>query len=124
LFYKWVPIPDYEKQPAVGLMSGFLYSRQGWQHEQRDVLDFRVHPIISKQMETDIGLFTPYGSLPLGVTFVKGTSVFPVQLVGGTEFKPYSWENISFFAELGLDVHDAFSYIEFAAAFYFDETKK
>ena len=123
LFYKWIPYPDTKNQPAIGLMGGFIFSREKYDDVKKDAISFRLHPIISKQFETDIGILTPYTSLPFGVTFVKGTTTYPIQLVGGTEFKPYTWQNISFFGEFGLDVSKAFSYIEVAIAFYFDETK-
>ncbi len=123
LLYKWVPIPDFENQPAVGVMGGFTFFHQKWDKKEQDAMEIKIHPIVSKQFETNVGVFTPYASLPVGITFVKGTSYHPLQLVGGTEFKTFNWQNISFFAELGLKINDAYSYVELSMAYYFDGEK-
>lgn len=121
LFVKYVPFPDTEDQPALGLIGGATFGREEVSLEKEEVLTLRVSPLLSKDFETDIGLVTPYASLPISAAFVNGKTVYPVQLAGGAEFKPYTWENISFMAEAGLKVNKAFSYISLAVVFEFAE---
>ena len=116
-FYKIVPFPDTEDQPAIGFDIGAIYARVGGDNQ----LSLRVHPIVSKKFETEIGDLTPYGSIPLGVTSRKDDTVTPVQVVIGNEFRPLNSRNISYFTELGVTVSNAFSYISAAIAYRFDD---
>lgn len=119
LFVKYVPFPDTDEQPALGIIGGATFGREEFSGEKKEVLTLRVSPLISKDFETDIGVVTPYGSLPISTAFVNGTTIYPVQLAGGAEFKPYSWQNVSFMAEAGLKLNKAFSYVSLAVVFEF-----
>ncbi len=119
LFMKWIPYPDFENQPALGFIAGATYAREEYSDETEDVLSLRLAPLVSKEFDTDIGVLTPYASLPISVAFVDGTTIYPVQLTGGLEFKPYNWENVSFMGEVGLKLNKAFSYISLAVVFEF-----
>lgn len=126
LFYtgalvKYVPFPDFENQPALGFIGGVVFARETVGNEKEEVLSLRFGPIASKDFETEIGLITPYASLPLNVAFVDGHTIYPVQLVGGAEFKPYSWESVSFMSELGIKVNKAFTYVSVAIVFEFSD---
>lgn len=116
-FYKWVPFPDTETQPAIGGEVGAFIARvpQGTEYS------FRFHPLLSKRFETEVGDVIPYGSIPLGVTSRPDKTVLPVQLVAGTEFRPLNAKNLSFFGEVGADVNEAFGYVSVAAAWRFDD---
>jgi hypothetical protein len=70
----------------------------------------------------DVGLVTPYVSLPISIAFADGDTIYPVQLVGGAEFKPYSWENVSFIGELGVKINKAFTYIALGVSFEFSDS--
>lgn len=122
LFAKYVPYPDFENQPALGFIGGFTYGRETYSRETEDVLSVKFAPLASKDFETNIGLLTPYVSLPISVAFVDGSTIYPVQLVGGSEFKPYSWENVSFMGELGVKLNKAFTYVAFSVVFEFDDS--
>lgn len=117
VFYKWVPIPDYENQPALGIMGGFLYGRK----EDINTLSLRLHPIVSKTFTFDYGSMTPYASLPVGASFRKDETVYPVQLALGTEWKTNDWDKLTFIGEVGLNIASAFSYVSVAAVLYFDD---
>src|SRR5690606_13854627 len=87
-FYKWVPIPDVEGQPAIGFAAGVLYART----EGLNDLSLRFHPLISKQYQIDWGEITPYGSIPIGIRSIDGETDVPVQAVIGAELKTSHWD--------------------------------
>lgn len=116
-FYKWVPFPDTANQPAIGGSAGAILARVNGDTQ----FSVRVNPLFSKRLETEIGDFTPYASLPLGITSRKDETVVPVQFVLGSELQPINNQNLSIFAELGFNLHKAFGYISAAVAYRFDE---
>jgi hypothetical protein len=117
--YKYIPFPDTERQPAVGGEVGVVFARTDGKSE----VDLRFHPLVSKRLETEIGDVSPYASLPIGVNFRDGGTLVPIQLAVGSELRLLSTPNLSFFAEGGLNLHDAFGYISVALAWRFDEVK-
>ncbi len=118
---KYIPYPDFENQPALGVFGGLTFASLKVGTKTKEAVTLRAGPLVSKDFETDIGLVTPYGSLPISVTFVDGDTVYPVHLVGGAEFKPYNWENVSFMGEIGMKLNKAFSYIALAVSFEFSD---
>lgn len=114
---KWTPFPDFDQQPAVAGKVSLIVG------DTNDVNLFvvRVEPIVSKKFETNIGLFIPYGALPVNFITIDGESETGIQLAGGTEFISNRLENVTFGAELGLDAKDSFSYISAFATIYLDE---
>lgn len=118
-FYKIVPFPDTPKQPAIGADAGVIIAR----YDGDTKISFRLHPLVSKRFESEVGDFTPYASLPIGVTTstLDGTYT-PVQLVGGTEFRSMNYPNVSYFAELGINLNKSFSYVSAALAYRFDDS--
>jgi hypothetical protein len=119
VFYKWVPIPDYENQPAIGIMVGGTWAR----YNGENYPSLRFHPIISKAFESDIGRFTPYATTPFGITAGPKKNTFPFQLAAGTDWKPGGLEKMHFMIEMGLNLNEAFSYVSLAGVLYFDETE-
>ena len=115
--YKWIPFPDVGDQPAIGVSGGLVWAKV----EDHNALSLRIHPLVSKKFETEVGDFTPYGSMPIGVTDFEDETFVPIQLVGGTEWRTLHFENLTFMAELGLNLSKAFSYISAGAVWYFDE---
>lgn len=119
-FYKWVPYPDAEGQPAIGISAGLAYARYEIEDETLGELSLRFHPIISKKFVVEMGELTPYGSLPFGLASRDGDTEFPVQAVGGVEWKTSQWQKLTFSAEVGFNVNEAFSYFSLGAQLYFD----
>jgi hypothetical protein len=116
-FVKWVPIPDTENQPAIGVNLGVLYAN----YESVSELSLRAHPFISKEFhKMDIGQITPYAALPIGIRTVDGDSDVPFQIAIGADFRPDGLEKINFIAEIGFDINDAFPYFAFGATLEFD----
>ena len=116
-FVKWVPIPDFENQPAVGALIGVLYAN----YSHISALNFRFHPFVSKSFIFDFGEITPYAALPLGFRTADGDTDFTVQVALGSQFKPDAFERISFLAEIGFDIDNAFPYFSIGATLEFDE---
>lgn len=124
-FYKWVPIPDHDKQPAIGLTGGVLYARNFESNE----LSLRLHPLISKEFKVEWGLVSPYASLPIGFRNFdqnrdgKDETQIPVQLALGGEFKLNSIENFTLITEVGFDIRKAFTYFSVGVTFFMDPEK-
>lgn len=116
-FFKWIPVPDVGDQPAIGGKVGILYARADGETE----LSLRLHPMVSKKFETEVGDITPFVSLPFGITNRDGDSYSPIQIAGGAEWKTLNWENLRFMAELGLNLNKSFSYLSVGLVYEFDE---
>ena len=117
--YKIVPFPDTPNQPAIGADMGILIAKVNGETET----SLRFHPMTSKKFETEVGDFQPYVALPFGVTWRSGNETFvPVQIAGGTEFRSLNLPNLSYFAELGINLNRSFSYLSVAIAYRFDDS--
>ena len=57
---KWMPFPDVDKQPAMGLRFGFGVARD----EDENILQLQVAPLVSKKFDTEYGLSVPYLAVP------------------------------------------------------------
>jgi hypothetical protein len=120
--FKWMPIPDIEKQPAIGFNAGLVYGK--WKGN-RD-LTFRIEPIASKKFNLDTTVWTPYVSLPFGWrtrdSEANGNrSDVSWQAVAGTQLQVPKWKKLQFIAEVGMDLSKALSHVSFAAILYFDD---
>lgn len=115
--YKWIPIPDYDRQPALGLKAEALYARKG----SDSAVSLRLHPLVSKKFEIEQGVITPYVSLPFGTTTYQSNTTTPVNIVTGLEFITPQVENTLFGVELGLNANKSFSYLSAFATIMFDE---
>lgn len=112
-FYKWVPFPDFESQPAIGLTLGTHVAKYAGHTE----LGVRAIPFVSKKFETDHGDFTPYIALPLAYANYDHDGYSPIHLTLGTRYRHPDFEQCDFTAELGFDLHEAFSYVSIGAIF-------
>lgn len=117
---KWIPIPDFEKQPALGVRTDFYFGR-----EQRETFwTLRVAPLISKRVDSDYILFSPYLSPTLGITGIAGRSETFSQLILGTEIRPHDMEQIVFDVELGSNLSKSFSYLSFNVVYLLEAPEK
>lgn len=117
--YKYIPFPDTDRQPAVGIEAGVVYARAGGVSE----FDLRANPLVSKRFELEFGDLSPYAALPVGINIRSGGSQVPIQLAVGTELRMLSTANLSFFVEGAVNLYDAFGYVTGAIAWRFDEVK-
>lgn len=120
---KWVPIPDIDNQPAIGINAGVVYGKDG------SISDMTVlfQPIVSKRFVMDSATVTPYASIPVGIRtrsssdwWVKDGTSMTFQMVVGSQLQVEKWKNLQFMGEIGLDLDKAPSYLSIAAVFYFD----
>lgn len=113
-FFKWVPFPDLESQPAVGFTVGGHVAR----YEGENELALRLIPFASKSFEVDTGLLTPYVSLPIAFSDFADEDRTPIQLVIGSRYNHKEFEHCEFSAELGIELNDnAPTYISVNAIF-------
>lgn len=119
-FYKQIPYPDYSDQPAIGYKIGAIFAREN----NSSVLTPLFCPLISKNILIHKDRWTPYLSLPIGVSVFQSRSTTPVHFVAGFEFVPTSVENMQFGAEMGLNIKDSFSYMSAFVSFYFEPTEQ
>lgn len=116
---KWIPIPDYEKQPGIGLRPEVLFGRD----ESETFTIFRISPLISKKLETEVGLITPFAAFPIGLFAWQGKSENITQLILGAEGRFDKYKNLLFSAEFGLNLGHTFSYISGSVSFFFGDSK-
>lgn len=124
---KWVPIPDYENQPAIGLATGFLWARyesRASADQTENEFSVRVIPFISKKFDTDIGPFTPYAALPFAIRDYASESDVPFNAAIGSKFSHVDLAGVTFTGELGFDIDESFDYVSIGAIFSMDENFK
>lgn len=119
-FYKWVPIPDTDEQPGVGLRAGFTFANVN----DYSTYGLNITPMISKSINGNAGRFTPYGGLQFGLQRNTNDTYFSMQATIGIEWAPNSWDydklkDFNFLVEYGFEVDDAFDYLSFGAAYNF-----
>ncbi|OFZ13585.1 MAG: hypothetical protein A2Z20_04705 [Bdellovibrionales bacterium RBG_16_40_8] len=112
-YFKWVPYPDYEEQPAIG----FTFGAQLARYEGENELSGRIIPFVSKKLDSDNGEFTPYVSLPFGFSNYNDHGRSPLQLVIGSRYRHQEFDKCDFNAEIGFDLNDAATYISLGAIF-------
>jgi hypothetical protein len=116
---KWIPIPDLDSQPAIGLRPEVAFGRD----ESESFTVFRLAPMISKKLDTEIGVITPYIAVPIGIFAWQGKSDTISQFVVGSEGKFEEMPTLLFTAELGMNMSKTFSYIAGSISFFFDGSK-
>ncbi len=122
-FVKWMPIPDIDRQPAMGINIGILYGNDG---DYSD-MTFLFQPMLSKKIEVENTVFTPYAAAPVGMRMrnaddrnVDDDTKATFQLVVGSQLQVEKWKTLQFMAEIGLDIDNAPGYVSGAAVWYFD----
>lgn len=118
---KWMPIPDLQGQPAIGLNGGLIYARD---NGNRD-LTFRLEPLVSKKFTVDDMDWTPYASLPIGLRSRDNADVdnrhdVTWQFVAGTQLLIPQVRQVQFIGEFGVDLGNALSHISVGAIYYLD----
>lgn len=121
---KWVPYPDFEKQPAIGVRGQFIYLRE------RDInfYNTQIMPLISKKYNSQYGQIIPYAGLPFTLIYEKNTNNFVItKLCLGSEWTIKN--DFQAGAELALDLYNGSTQYAYTAStlsvffnFQFDET--
>jgi hypothetical protein len=120
-FYKYMPFPDTDSQPAIGFNLGVVYAYDAGGAD----FTLRWEPLISKKFSFNWGGLTPYGSIPLGINY-RGSSRYAhdhnnltVQAAIGTQVDLKTMPDVGLLAEVGFDLNKANNYITFGAAWSF-----
>ncbi|MGZ3775037.1 MAG: hypothetical protein ACXVCY_14200 [Pseudobdellovibrionaceae bacterium] len=116
---KWIPFPDVNNQPAMGLRVGAGLARD----EQQNILQLQVAPLLSKKYDTEYGLTVPYLAVPFNFLNSKTENVVATNLVVGSEFHYVDWKEVTLGGELGIDLNKSYSYISIFATFPFESQK-
>lgn len=121
-FVKWMPVPDIDNQPAVGLNAGIVYASDGDFNE----LTIRFEPMASKKFTVGNNAFTPYVALPIGIRMRNwdnrdDENDVAWQAVVGTQVQVEQWKNLQFITELGFDIDNSPGYFAISAVMYFDD---
>lgn len=120
-FFKYMPIPDIDNQPAIGFNAGLVYARDAGDAD----FTIRIEPLVSKRFKTEFGAINPYASVPLGIQhrsadkYVNDHNNLTVQLAVGTQVDLKTLPNIGLMAEIGIDLNKADNYVSFGAAWSF-----
>lgn len=116
---KWVPFPDVDKQPAMGLRLGAGVAR----NESENIIQLQAAPMVSKKYETEYGLAVPYFAVPLTFLNTKNENFVATNLTVGSEFHYHEWNNMTLGGEIGLDLNKSWSYLSIFATFPFESRK-
>jgi len=116
---KYIPFPDVDNQPAIGIRGGVGLDRINGNNG----LDIQVAPLISKKFDTDMGMTVPYFALPITFTSNNNDSFTRANVAVGTELHSPQAPQVTFGAELGIDLNRSYSYISAYVTLPFDSTK-
>ena len=115
---KYIPFPDVDKQPAIGVKATFWYARE----ETENISTIQVAPMMSKKFQSkDYGLFTPYTALGISSYEVGGKGKTGLQFFVGSEWKPVDLPEYNFTAEVALDLDESVSHITVLVGLPFNE---
>ena len=119
-FWKWIPFPDTDDQPAIGLRAGVTFA----DFNNISVYGFNVTPLVSKLIDTSFGEISPYGGLEMGLQNSVNDTNFTMQAVAGVQWAPNRWDfpnltDFNFLLEYGVEVNDSFNYLSFGASYDF-----
>lgn len=113
---KWVPYPDHEKQPAIGIRGKFIFARE----QSRNFYNTQIAPMLSKKVQTANGLFVAYAGLPVTFIYEKSTNNFMAsQFCFGTEWVINKDFQVG--AEFEMSLNNATNTLSAYLNFQFDE---
>lgn len=116
---KWIPFPDIDNQPAMGLRAGAGVARD----EDENIVQIQLAPLISKKFGTEYGLTVPYIAIPFTYLNMDKENVTASNLALGSEWHPIDWQYGVVGAEVGFELNKSYSYISIFATFPFDDQK-
>lgn len=116
---KWIPFPDVDNQPAIGIRGGVGLFRD----EGDNGFLAQVAPLVSKRFASEYGLFVPYFAVAINLVDTKSENFTSSNAIFGTEFHSEEVPMMKFGGELGLDMNKSYSYVTFFVAFPFDSSK-
>jgi hypothetical protein len=113
---KWVPIPDYEKQPALGIRGGLTYIDTD-RYTQTSIV---ATPFASKAFQSPHGKFAPFAGVPLALNTNSDDTFFTARLLLGLEWTPENQSNFHVIGEAGIKISSrSFGSLNIGAAYDF-----
>ena len=112
---RWIPIPDYENQPAIGLRFDITLARD--QNYSHGVL--RLAPFFSKRFRSETGHIEPYVYLPFGLRIQEGSYTSLSQFIVGSQLALEDLRPVYFYAEIGANLRQAPAYFSIGIASHF-----
>lgn len=103
---RWVPIPDVQSQPALGIRYDITLAQQ----TNQSTGVFRLAPFISKRFRTEAGHLEPYAYLPMGVAINNDQTQNLSSLTIGTQLQVEDLRPIYFYVESGINLKGTHSY--------------
>ncbi len=100
---KWVPFPDVDNQPAMGLRGAVAYAR----NYDENFYHIQVTPMLSKKSTTTIYDMLPYVGLPITYISETGNNYVASQVALGALWFP--WANAQIGAEFDLNLKNSVS---------------
>lgn len=100
---------------SFSLRGGYSYTNV----DKTSVSSLQFQPIASKKVESTVGVFTPYVSLPINVAMYRDNTTLPVQLVVGSEFRHEDMKDIRFLVEYSGNAVKSFNSINGAVSYDF-----
>lgn len=116
---KWIPIPDVDNQPAMGLRAGAGIARD----EDENLIQLQLAPLLSKRFDTDYGLSVPYLAVPFTFLNTKEENYVASNLTLGSEFHYVDWKEVVLGGEVSVDLNKSYSYISIFVTFPFESHK-
>lgn len=113
---KYVPFPDVDQQPAMGIRLTGYFARQG----SENVTTMQIAPLVSRKFDSDYGLWIPYTALAFNVGTFKDKGGLGTNFVIGSELKHPDAERFLFAAEVGFNLKDSFSWVAGFVSIPFD----
>ena len=118
--WKWIPIPDYEGQPAVGFISGLAYIHCPCPNSgATSAFGLYTHPILSKKIEASFGTFNTYTGPLLGFMFNDNNTWYPVRFTLGSELVIDSMKNLGFILEGSLNLNNSTNSVALSIGYVF-----
>ncbi len=113
---KWIPFPDVDRQPALGIKASLWYARTG----SINTTTLQIAPMVSKKYQTEHGLLIPYAAYGLNNFREEGHSGAGDQFFLGADWRNDFFGNMNLTGELALSLKDSTSGVSFFLSFPFD----
>jgi len=113
---RWIPIPDYDDQPAIGLRFDVTIAKIGSENSGA----IRVAPFTSKRFRSDVGHIEPYIYLPIGLSILGGTYDNLSSLVVGSQLMIEDLQPVFFYGETAFNMKNSVSYFTIGIFATFD----
>lgn len=117
--FKFIPFPDVDRQPAIGIKASLWYAREG----TSNVTTLQIAPMLSKKYETESGVFIPYAAWGWNTNRSGGSSDSGHQFFLGSDWLEPQLGHMHVTGEVAFDLKDSISSVSLFLSFPFDNQK-